>query len=387
MSDPIVISAAVEGDLDEAVARRLIAHVGGAAGTVYGKNGKDRIRQRIVGYNNAARHTPWLVLVDLDQDFDCAASLCKDWLPSGAASKLCFRVAIRAVEAWMMADLETLARFLGVARSKIPPNPEQVRDPKTDMVNLARSCRRRDIGEDIVPRPGSGRKVGPAYSSLSPKLQEAVQDETKKVNGKRKDRAFFEATMAKCFTEGRRVLGEDGIASVVFAHKTTEGWEALLSGMIRGGWTITGSWPIATEMGHRLRARESAALATSVHLVCRPRPKDSPVGDWGQVIRELPKRVADWMNRLQEEGVRGADLVFACIGPALEIYSRYSKVVDAEEREIPLGGDSEAREPHKRGISLTFGKLSAVRLWSRCSERPRPKPATVQLGPLKKTPD
>jgi putative DNA methylase len=184
---------------------------------------------------------------------------------------------------------------------------------------------------------------------LSPKLQEAVQDETKKVNGKPKDRAFFENTMAKAFAEGRRVLRDDGIGSVVFAHKTTEGWEALLSGMIRGGWTITGSWPISTEMATRLRARDSAALATSVHLVCRPRPEDAPVGDWGQVLRELPRRVTDWMDRLQEEGIRGADLVFACIGPALEIYSRYSKVVDAEEREIPLGGNPEAREAHQRG--------------------------------------
>jgi adenine-specific DNA methylase len=184
---------------------------------------------------------------------------------------------------------------------------------------------------------------------LSPKLQEAVQDETKKVNGKPKDRAFFEATMAKAFAEGRRVLREDGIGSVVFAHKTTEGWEALLGGLIRGGWTITGSWPISTEMATRLRARESAALATSVHLVCRPRPEDAPVGDWAQVLRELPRRVADWMNRLQHEGIRGADLVFACIGPALEIYSGYARVVDAEEREIPLGGDPEARDPHKRG--------------------------------------
>jgi adenine-specific DNA methylase len=98
---------------------------------------------------------------------------------------------------------------------------------------------------------------------LSPKLQEAVQDETKQFNGKPKDRRFFEDTMAKAFAEGRRVLREDGIGSVVFAHKTTEGWEALLSGMIRGGWTITGSWPISTEMATRLRARDSAALATS----------------------------------------------------------------------------------------------------------------------------
>ncbi len=185
---------------------------------------------------------------------------------------------------------------------------------------------------------------------LSPKIQEAVQDETKKVNGKPKDRAFFEQSMAQAFAEGRRVLREDGVASVVFAHKTTEGWEALLSGLIQGGWTITGSWPIATEMGSRLRARDSAALATSVHLICRPRPEDASIGDWGQVLRELPKRVADWMSRLQEEGVRGADLVFACIGPALEVYSRYSKVVDAEEREIPLGGNPEAREAHQRGF-------------------------------------
>ena len=165
----------------------------------------------------------------------------------------------------------------------------------------------------------------------------------------RKDQTFFELGMQKAFAEGHRVLNENGVGSVVFAHKTTEGWEALLSGMIGGGWTITGSWPIATEMGSRLRARESAALATSVHLICRPRPNDAPVGDWGEVHRELPKRVAEWMERLQSEGVRGADLVFACIGPALEIYSRYSKVVDAEDREIPLGGDPEATEPHKRG--------------------------------------
>ena len=173
-------------------------------------------------------------------------------------------------------------------------------------------------------------------NSLSPKDREAVQDETKECNGRVKDRAFFEDTMGGAFAEGRRVLSEDGIGSVVFAHKTTEGWEALLAGMIRGGWTLTGSWPIATEMGSRLRARDSAALATSVHLVCRPRPEDAPVGDWADVLRELPTRVGDWMERLQGEGVRGADLVFACIGPALEIYSRYRQVETAEGRQVGL---------------------------------------------------
>ena len=156
--------------------------------------------------------------------------------------------------------------------------------------------------------------------------------------------------MGAAMAEGRRVTTPSGIGSVVFAHKTTEGWESLLAGMIQGGWTITGSWPIATEMRERLNARDTASLATSVHLVCRPRPEDAPIGDWADVLRELPPRVGDWMERLQGEKVRGADLVFACIGPALEIYSRYSKVVDPQEREIPLGGDRRPKEPHSARI-------------------------------------
>jgi len=171
---------------------------------------------------------------------------------------------------------------------------------------------------------------------LTPKEREAVQDETKRVEGRPKDRSWFEETMAKAFAEGRRVLSDDGVGAVVFAHKTTEGWEALLSGMIRGGWTITGSWPIATEMGSRLRARDSAALATSVHLICRPRPDDAPTGEWADVLRQLPLRVADWMDHLQGEGVRGADLVFACIGPALEVFSRHRAVETAEGAEVAL---------------------------------------------------
>jgi putative DNA methylase len=173
-------------------------------------------------------------------------------------------------------------------------------------------------------------------NALTPKRLEAVQDETREFDGYRKDRAAFEEMMAKCFREGRRVLNDDGVGCVVFAHKTTEGWEALLSGIIRTGWVITGSWPIATEMTTRLRARESAALATSIHLVCRPRSGDASIGDWAEVLRELPGRVGDWIERLQGEGVRGADLVFACIGPALEVFSRHSKVETAEGREVTL---------------------------------------------------
>lgn len=181
------------------------------------------------------------------------------------------------------------------------------------------------------------RDASDPSNPLTPKQRELCEmshwDKERYAN---KDQQFFEDGMAQAFTEGRRVLREDGVGSVVFAHKTTEGWEALLSGMIRGGWTITGSWPIATESRNRLRAKESAALATSVHLICRPRPDDAGIGDWAEVLHELPRRVGDWMERLQDEDVRGADLVFACIGPALEIFSRFEKVETAEGCEVTL---------------------------------------------------
>jgi putative DNA methylase len=185
---------------------------------------------------------------------------------------------------------------------------------------------------------------------LTPKDREAIQDDARIVEGRKKDRQFFEDRLAGAFSAGRRTLRDDGIGCVVFAHKTTEGWESLLSGMIKGGWKITSSWPIATERPGRLHAQEVAALATSVHLVCRPRPLDAPVGEWAEVARELPMRVKERMDRLSNEGVRGADLVFACIGPAIELYSRYSKVVDAQDREIPLGGDPGASDPVEQGF-------------------------------------
>ncbi len=186
---------------------------------------------------------------------------------------------------------------------------------------------------------------------LTPKTQELCEmAHWDPVRYGHKGKSFFEDGMAKAFEEGRRVLREEGLACVVFAHKTTEGWEALLSGMMQGGWVITASWPIVTEMGARLRARESAALSASVHLVCRPRDEDVPPGDWGDVFTALPERIAEWMERLTQEGVRGADLVFACIGPALELFSRYPRVELPDGEVVGLGANPEARgEPARRG--------------------------------------
>jgi hypothetical protein len=161
---PAKVSAAVEGTIDEIVAKKLIAHAGGIPGTVYGKGGKPALHAKIAGYNNAAHRAPWLVLVDLDQDYDCAPPLRAAWLPA-CAPRLCFRVAVRAVEAWLLADVEEVAAYLQVARSAVPPRPEIVDEPKRALVDLARRSRRREIREGMVPREGSGRVVGSLYNS------------------------------------------------------------------------------------------------------------------------------------------------------------------------------------------------------------------------------
>lgn len=166
-----VVSAAVEGILDAAVIQRLIAECGGEPGTIYGQTGKDFLRERIHGYNNAARHSPWIVLVDLDSSAECAPSLRAAWIPH-PAPQMCFRVVVRAVEAWLMADAQTLSSFLGVPRTQIPAFPEDVHDPKRVMVDLARRSRKRNIRMDIVPREGSGRTAGPVYAT---RLIEYVQ--------------------------------------------------------------------------------------------------------------------------------------------------------------------------------------------------------------------
>ncbi len=151
---------------------RLIAEVGGQPGPMYGKNGKPDLLRRVLGYNSAAVNSPWVVLVDLDHDAACAPPFCERWLPN-PARLMCFRVAVREVESWLLADRESLARFLRVPVARIPEIPETVDDPKQCMVSLARSSRQRRIREDMVPRQGSGRVVGPAYTS---RLIEFVTD-------------------------------------------------------------------------------------------------------------------------------------------------------------------------------------------------------------------
>jgi len=177
---------------------------------------------------------------------------------------------------------------------------------------------------------------------LSPKDEEIIWNPTRRVGSRSKDKQFYEEQMTLAFREARRVTKPGGVGVVVFAHKSTSGWEAILEALIKAGWIATGSWPLETERAGRTNAVGTASLASSVHIVCRPREnpdgsvRTHDVGDWRDVLAELPGRIHAWMPRLAAEGVVGADAIFACLGPALEVFIRYGRVEKSDGSVVPL---------------------------------------------------
>jgi hypothetical protein len=158
----IPVTVAVEGSTDTPVVRKLLAHLGLDMGAVHEKNGKLGLDQRLLGYNNAAEYAPWLVLRDLNHDAPCPSALIMRLLPQ-CASQMCFRIAVREMEAWLLADREKLAQYLSIPISRVPLNPENIESPKLALINLARRSRRRSVRDDFVPAPGITASVGPGY--------------------------------------------------------------------------------------------------------------------------------------------------------------------------------------------------------------------------------
>lgn len=164
LSQRVTIAGAVEGPVDEAVLRKVLDQAGATLYPLHITNGKQELLRRLAGFNRAAQSAPWVVLVDLDRSADCAPLARLNWLPAPAAL-MHFRIVVRAVEAWLLADREAVADYLGVPLARIPTDPERLDEPKQTVVNLARRSRRRAIREGLVPRPESGRQVGPTYTS------------------------------------------------------------------------------------------------------------------------------------------------------------------------------------------------------------------------------
>lgn len=140
---------------------------------------------------------------------------------------------------------------------------------------------------------------------------------------------FFEESLKLSFQEIHRVLKPNGVAIIVYAHKSTAGWETLINSLIDSGLIMTGAWPLQTENKSRLRANDSASLASSIYIVARKMARE-PIGFYNEVKAELTTHLNAKLHRLWEEGLGGADFFIAAIGSAIEVFGKYEKVMTFE---------------------------------------------------------
>ena len=143
----------------------------------------------------------------------------------------------------------------------------------------------------------------------------------------------FEEGLAKAFQEMYRVLKPNGIAVIVYAHKSTEGWETLINALLDSGLVVTGAWPIDTEMKSRQRSLDSAALASSIYMVARKQERQL-FGLYHDVKAELETYLEEKLFTLWEWGFSGADLFIAAIGSGIEVFGKYKQVIDDDDTNI-----------------------------------------------------
>ena len=191
------------------------------------------------------------------------------------------------------------------------------------------------------------RSLGSIYPALFstllvPKSQELVATPYRFGGDKQKAKEFFEAGLGTVFERMRGMANEEYPLTVYYAFKQIEteetdedthdvvfastGWETMLEGLIKAGFTITGTLPMRTELSNRTVASGTNALASSIALVCRPRPETAPSTTRRQFVNTLKRELPDALHKLQQGNIAPVDLAQASIGPGMAIYSRYTKV-------------------------------------------------------------
>lgn len=184
--------------------------------------------------------------------------------------------------------------------------------------------------------------LSPEYDSifsspLAPKWShdandgELIDDSSRFKGDKEASKRNYEEGMARAFKACHAQLVSDGRLVIVFAHKQPDAWETLVTAIIRAGFVVDGSWPIQTEQASRMRAIDSAALSSSVWLVCKKRDSLSSAGWDTQVLKEMESSITIKLREFWDAGIRGPDFIWAATGPALESYSRYPAVKKASE--------------------------------------------------------
>ena len=160
---------------------------------------------------------------------------------------------------------------------------------------------------------------------------ELVDDESRFGGDKERSKQAYEDGMFRAFKACAKALKPEGRLVVVFANKQPEAWETLVSAIMRAGFVVDGSWPIQTERTGRIRAQTSAALASSVWLVCKKRPENARPGWDNRVLVEMRQNIVTRLRDFWDAGIRGPDFVWAATGPAMEAYSKHPAVKKANE--------------------------------------------------------
>ncbi len=172
MGATIQVNLATEDVLSEQMLRVLLQQCGRKydVGAVFRKNGSGYLKSKLSGFNNAAKGVPYVILTDLDHQ-NCVTQLISNWCGFTVKDyikwrnpNLLFMIAVKEVEAWLLADRQSFAEFLGISITHVPLKSDEISDPKRELIRLARKTKFRRLREDLVPRDGSLVSIGPDYN-------------------------------------------------------------------------------------------------------------------------------------------------------------------------------------------------------------------------------
>ena len=200
-----------------------------------------------------------------------------------------------------------------------------------------------------------GEPLGPKWDHGSGD-GELIDDASRFDGDKGRSKQNYEDGMARSFEACHRALRPDGRMVVVFANKHPDAWETLVAALIRAGFVVDGSWPIQTEMGNRNRAIASAALSSSVWLVCKKRQASRPGWD-NMVMGEMRENITRQLHDFWDSGIRGPDFVWAATGPALEAFSRHPTVKKANDRDQRMTVSEFLREVRRMVVDFVVGRV------------------------------
>ena len=228
--------------------------------------------------------------------------------------------------------------------------------PYSDLMDFFYVWLRRSI-------PGLSAEVEAAFSdALGPKWDhdeddgELIDDASRFGGDKERSKQNYEDGMARSFRSCHAALRPDGRLVVVFANKHPDAWETLVAALIRAGFVVDGSWPIQTEMGNRNRAIASAALSSSVWIVCKKRSASRPGWD-NTVLKEMRENITQQLRDFWDAGIRGPDFVWAATGPALEAFSKHPVVKKANDPNQLMTVSAFLREVRRMVVDFVVGRV------------------------------